>query len=478
MTGVPRARTRRRRRAYAPAPARWVSVNPSTSLSDVLARIDDSDRRVYMVGERPGGGAAGLEEWVLSSSLPDGWTAGKHYLDSARQPVMRFVRDGRAVEVHRAATWFGEGSYTTDQARAATDALTIAMQALWDDGICPLATPATTGRELLLRSLPFDLDLPVLPDDTQQLIRATSGQGRWELHAHDGDLPGLFGYDMRFGYAALLRNIGGHLVDHDDGPYVPYQRGRYHVTFQPPAAWPWHGILPVHADQGQWSYPTDGRHSTWCDSAELHVALQHGWDVTVHERMLFADADPLRGWQDKLTTIYTHSVRAARHVADGAAEQIAVSQLVRAAARSMLLHTIGSLHGRPRTLTRTVPTARSREVPKGARDLRRVAGQLVWRETADQSAWAELRRPEWSAAVWGKCRARMASHGNDRDGRRGILHTTGRVIAVRTDAIYTDQPQPGWVDDGKIGTLRPTVAIERPVPAPARQTDLLRMIRG
>ncbi len=475
------ATMQRRRRDYRPADVVYVTVTPATTLAQVLGHLPDRQAgtvRLLMVGPRPAGG---VEAWALHHPTPPHLAAAGHWLDTSRQPVLRFTREAseatggrpRTVEVHRAAAWWGEADYSTADCALAHEALAGMLRSAWDDGMAILASPATTGRDLILRSLPFGFALEPLPADLQHLIRSTGGQGRWEIVGHDGPLPGLWGYDLRFGYASMCRHVGGALQAWDDGPYVPWQRGRYLIDFEPPEAWPHVGILPAAADdEHRWDYPTSGRHTGWVDAAELHHALAWGWTVKVHARILFADADPLRTWREKLVRLW---VDADRWAADVAPEPGAGTVLVmlRHALRAIVLHTIGALHGQARYRTGSLPASRAAEVPPGATALRRVGQTLVWEERASSALWQALARPDWSTGIWGRCRARVLDHA----GRGALRLDGGQVVGIRTDGLYVTFPQ-DWPDDGAVGTLRPTVALHGPLPAPRTQTDLLRLTRG
>jgi hypothetical protein len=62
--------------------------------------------------------------------------------------------------------------------------------------------------------------------------------------------------------------------------------------------------------------------------------------------------------------------------------------------------------------------------------------------------------PEWSAEMWGRCRARLLSSPAVGGVRTGALHVPpGSVIGLRTDGL-TLVGDPGWPDDGAPGRFR------------------------
>ena len=472
--------TRRVWRRYAPRPTRFVAS--SWTLAELLDSCREQGRqRIYLVGERPGGGTYdGLLGWLLDAPLPPAWRAGAHYLGDAMLPVLRFEHvAGAKVEVLRVATWLGDGDYSCADA---ADALRLTLELLrwqWKSGdVELLGTPATTGRDLWLRTIPDDVGWPVLSPELQQLVRSTSGQGRWEHRAdqHGDTIAGLHGYDMRFSYAGLVDEIGGPLVAHDDRPcFEPYQRGRYRVSVTVPDGWDHVGLLGIPNRRGiGWEWPAEpGRtFETWADGAELHLAADHGWRFDVLERLLFADGDPLRTWRDRLVRARDE---AARREQAGRLDP-AAAKLVRDALRSLVLHTIGAFHASGSPVTRTASRADAERMmpPESAPSMTIHGDTVLWQEP-QAAVWRELAHPEWSAAVWARCRTRLLSH---RPTGTGALHVPpASVLSMRTDALYvTDDP--GWPDPGRVGLLRPTCQLDGPLPTPQTPDALHALARG
>lgn len=461
-----------------------VFTAPAATIGATLGELADDVRRVYLVGARPGAGtAAGFRSWVYGE-LPAGWSHddGGHYLESSAAPALAFTRpNGARVDVHRAASWFGEGDYSVADADDAYELVRALVEARFA-GATLLATPATTGRELFVHGVPKGREFPVLSDELQELIRSTSGQHRYdpnddELAARAGDvaeLPGLYEYDARFQYAALAWGLGVGVPLHDHGDaFAGKARARYRITFTVPRDWPYLGLLGVKEGVENWHYPRGGRarHETWCDGAELEVAAAHGWPMTIHERLIWDTGKPLDTWADKLVALRESITGADR-----------VSDLARAAVRMLVLASIGAFHGSARAKTYFAPLTAPR--PRGAdvSNLRAEGDHWVWTQRGEQG-WKSLAHPEWSAAIWARGRRRALDGPTGTRGvRAGVLHTPpAELVAVRADAIYTSSPQP-WgeppAEDGKTGRFRRVRALTGPVPAARSHVELLRRREG
>lgn len=451
--------------------------------------------RVYLTGARPGG-ARGAGAWAFAAPLPPRWSHAEHYLDGD-SPVLRFVRDdGARVEVLRAAAWLGEGDYGP---RVAHDAYQLIRELVGAHfpGASVLTTPAVTGRELVARMLPHDYAERVLSADDQELIRATCGQGRTthdvELAARAARTPQLGRLavlDCRWAYSALcwglpagepVRCLGIAASDVD-----VMARARWRVRATVPRDWsercecgaPGHarlGLLGVRdARDDPWRYPSEpgAQFETWIDGSELKVARDHGWRVDVLDGLAFTTSKlrPLDTWAKHL--------RAARDACERRADVAPeVRALARGSFRLMLIATIGAMLGAPRTITRALPRARVAEVPRDA-VTKRAGDLLIWTETAG-SAWPAMSRPEWSACIYGRCRARLLDAPTaDRATRAGALHVpAGDVLAMRTDALYLAGAPPAWPDDGRAGLFTVRADVAGPLDAP-RSTDELRALAG
>lgn len=416
-----------------------------------LAALPADVECVYLVGPRP-------ESWPLwaLSGVPEHWRADRHYYDGS--PVMRYVRpaDGRRVELHAAAVWYGAGRYTAGQAADAFDVLGAGVRRAFGYDVALLATPATLGRELFLRTIPAERAYPVLDDDEQQLLRDTSGQGRIELlPPAAAELPALWEYDGRLMYAALCwglpdgppDRVADDVLDDIDEHAPSWQR----VAVQVPRDWRQRFGLLGFRDEFGWSYPCEPAQTftTWAGGAEVLLARRHGWRVDTLRAFVWpartGRRGPLDTWAAKLVRLRADVARHAAEAGHGAE----VVALARNAVRALLLHGIGAFHGAPHRVTRSAHVLDAYTVPEGVRP--RLEGEyLIWAEHR-AAAWPALSHPEWSSTIWSRARARLLSAPL----HTGALHRdAGDVIAFRTDAVYLTAQQRRWRDDGTVGRYR------------------------
>lgn len=455
VQGAPSAVLRRTQRRHRARVTVWRQV--TAEVAQLLHELPAGTERVYICGRRPGLTAAGDRAWFLGQ-LPDGWShhPDGHYL-GGQHPVGKYLDPaGTRVEVHRAASWYGEGDYTPAQAQAAHEELADLF------GRHPLlATPATTGRELLVRTIPErEGGWPCLSADHQELVRSTSGQGRMELFTEQGQvLDGLHEYDGRFMYAGLCRQLGAGPATLHEGPgFDRYARARYLVAVQVPAGWDGPGLLGHTSPDGGWCYPSTprARFSTWADGAELHLAQRHGWTFTVQARLELADskANPLGAWAERLVKM----------------RQAAIMPMAQAALRRVLLMAVGTLHGRPHRVTRVVELADAGQVPDDS-PAQVLGGQVAY-EVSTGQAWPALAHPEWTSAIWARGRTRLLSGPTG----QGALHLgAGQLVAMRTDALYVTRRQHGWEegDDGRPGRLEYRGGRDGQLQAPTSVAELL-----
>jgi len=495
-------------------------------LVELLDGLGPDVERLYLVGDRPGGGTVdGMRAWGRAE-LPPGWSEGEHHEHHAR-PSWTYVRpSGDTVKVLRAATWFGDGQYDAQQAAGAAELLRVELARAFhsrrdggqDRGL--LDTPATTGRALILAAFPFDLELPQTPDDVRDLVRATSTQGRWQTFGPPvGDTPtlltepatlpaGVDAYDLRWAYAALCSELPGEYRGHVDGLGVAgvdheafsaggswrYTRCRVRVVGRVglvDGSWPFGiGLVPqLGADHvadacdacGRapssgasavcWPSVAGAPFDAWVDGAEAALLADVGQPFRVREALVWDRARSLDGWAEKLQTVRG---RLADRWKVDTANRPAV-KLAADAARMVLLQGIGAVHGTASSVVRTVDSVD--QVPDGADVYLTPGGELEYRQQ-QRSAWSALDRPEWSSAVWGRCRARIAWHRPQNSG--ALTVDPSALVAIRQDALYlvggtsVDHWQP---DDGRVGWLRPVEGVPGPVPWPRSGAELL-TLRG
>lgn len=479
---------RRQRRKYRDREIRFVNIEP---VSHLLAGALEGERPadvLYMLGSAPGVEALRI---IVGSDPGPGWTAQAHYL-TLPSPVLRFTHvSGHKVEIHRAAAYFGEGTYSPRVAHEAWNLLGALVRATFNEGHL-LTTPAATGRYLLARSIPGDREWPVLSEAMQGHLRATTGQGRIQMFGRTGTGP-LVQYDGRLAYGALCAKLptGEPTIDTTDRFLGWWYPARYLVRYGVPRRWdrecdcgaPGHagiGILPERQED-RWAWPADPGYSnvTWADAREVGLALSHGWRIQILERLLFPGppypaanrsngqltfAGPLDQWAKKLAALR-------RDIPD----QDGIGELVNNAVRAILLFGIGALHGAPRRVTRTVSADEARDgmIPDTATDVLPLGDRFAWTET-EPARWPEMSHPEWTTAIWARARCALLDNPTPHGGHAGMLHVPAEtVVGCFTDAIYMTN-DPGWADDGRAGRLRRVWADPDHDALPATQLELRR----
>lgn len=448
-------------------------------LTVLLAHLPPHIERVYLSGERPGDGdAAEMYRWFRAGIGGD-WERGRMFID-ADYPVLRLTQrgTGRKLDIRRAATWFGEGDYTAHEAREAMTALLPELrQQQAFSGARLLTTPGMTGLDLWDRTHSAG-QYPPLSQETQLLIAGTSGQGRIELCTlpEVESVPRFSYVDGRFMYSALTKELGTGLALHDDrDAFAGFQPGRYRVRATVPLDWGHLGLLPLSAldsyGDAVWRYPaTPGEvFETWADGAEIHLAMQRGWSVTILERILLAAPtkgmpDPLEVWTRNLVTVRN---RVSERIA---VEEYspAIGALIVGAVRNILLHGIGAFASRGRPETIIVPDGEP--LPGDAISRRFRDGVWLCTVPARLSPWTEEHRhPEWAATVWARARRRLLAHpvriGSETTLTGALAVPRANVLALRTDALYLAD-DPGWPDPGRNGVFRLKGALSGPATAP------------
>lgn len=475
-----------------------VTLPARARIDGFLTALPGDVQRVVLVGSMPGKTGPGLQSWA-TGDLPQGWSESPagHYLDPDALAARYRREDGTEVHVHRLASWVRDtdGSTRPETACHAFALLRAGLGEIFGRRrqvpgkpaeterveLAPaiLSSPASTGRELLLRSLPAGHEYPVLDPEHIGLLHHTTGQGRNELLTAEGypadELPGLYGYDMRWAYAALCRGVTGcGPATLDTGTeFLGFAPARYEVEFRVPDGWDHLGLLGVHGEG--WPSTPGTRWRTWCDARELRLADRWGWklgqDVTITRRLLLTPdkSAPLRTWADKLTEIRETWLPAQ----DAPAPVIA---LARDMTRTVLLASLGALQGRRQKVTHAVPQDRAGEIPADAA-VTVAGGMLVW-QTETAAGWREMVHPEWVGQVWAEQRCRLLDTGpKAAQASVGALHVPrSELVALRTDAVYSTT-DPGWPDGGKVGQFRRQLALTDPVPTP-RTIDALMALRA
>lgn len=448
-------------------PRRVEFLAPELSAGATLKRLDAATQTAYLVGPVP---AAGWRPWALEG-LENGWELGEHYYEGAT-PVMRYVAGGRKVELQHADAWFmGQATYTPAEAARAWALLADALPRRFDRAVL-WNTPATTGRDLWLRKIEPGRAWPVLPVSIRDLITENDGQGRIELVDHEPDeIPLLAEYDGRLMYAALAWGLPAGIPKWERGDahtYEPQTRGRYLVRVTVPRDWPQpFGLLGIKEGRDGWRYPhaPGERFMTWVDGAELELASHCGWSFEILEALTWPPYNgkgPLDSWARALVAIREQFDDARI----GPGREYA---LVRAALRSIVLHTIGSLHSRAHKVTRFAATPE--DLPAESRRVARPEPSGGFSYPVELPAkWEAMQHPELASAIWGRARRRLLAG----PGKVGALHAAGDVLAFRTDAIYVTHYQ-RWGDDGRAGRFRLKHHGAGPFPTPRTARELLNL---
>jgi hypothetical protein len=478
------------------------------SLRELADAIPAGVGTVYLCGQLPS--AAGItaangelyssfNSWLLADA-----SALEHVrLDSGATHDQTFAQVRRAggapLGLYSAASWFSTLNLSPAEAVAAHADVTRALQSQpgWENAFL-LDTSARTGLDLWRASIGMhsvngerrSLAYPVLPGDVRTLIRATEGQGRFELlppPAGTGGKASALAYlDMRLAYAApALHDLGCGPVTHDHGGgYEGFHPARCRITYHVPDGWAHLGLFMTKDASGNWIFPRSPgeMHEAWADAAELRIALgpfpsscpdcarcyrvndgaccpQHGWPFTIHERLLFTPGHkPLRTWAQKLI----------------AARDTCESEPARAAIRNILLHAIGAFHGSRRSVTRYgSPQCAPDNVP--LRAILTASGDEVytWDDPGVAPKFPDYDRPEWSSQVWAKTRARLLLH-RDFDTKHyvgALALPFDRIVAPRLDALITTA-NPEWRDSGRPGAFRVKGFVSGPLPWPREESDL------
>lgn len=438
---------------------------------------------VSWCGERPyGGDLDAFTEWREPAGR---WAVRErgHYLRDLLAPVLRYEQADRGpVDVRAGGEWFGD--HTAVSAREAYDAMAVVREVLAPRfyGARVWASPQATGTDLLLRALPEGREWVPVPDDVARHIQSVSTQGRVETFDRGpGPIPQLVEYDGRFFYAALCAELPegepmtgpgwpdpaalGYLY----GTAPEMVRGWFDIEFRAPGGWGRAGMVPWLGERG-WTWPADRRwRRGWVAGPEVERAMRWKWEVRCRRHLAWPrgrDRGPLGEWADLLV--------GAREQAELLTRGTTARTAAAAALRSILLTTVGVLHGRGHPVTRTAPYANG-SPPAGVRW--QVEGdRYVWQETAPP-ARPEFAHPEWSASIWSKCRARMLDGPAVRGVRTGALHVDPvTLLAFSVDALYLSA-DPAWPDDGRVGRLRRKALHQGPLPAPADRAELLALLR-
>lgn len=387
--------------------------------------------RVVLCGARPGTArelrawCERLGRWVLVEQ--------PHYGTSSVR--LRAACDGREVSVSWSAGWFGDASPA-----AAAEATQRVRHVVAKAGGRMVSTPATTGLGLLRAYwTKRGVSYQPAPDDVGAWIRATSGQGRFELLPRGRERGGarLVSIDARFAYAAIARSLSfgvGVPVDIGTHEPEPYAAAWCEVEFQPSERWPF-GLLGVKTDE-RWHYPTSGRWVTCAHWCEIELAREHGYAVNVRRAVVWPNRSRvLAGWASML-------IRERERAGLGGAASPEAIEAMRSAYRSIAVQTVGLLHGRENLREHVAECAD--DIPASAIGFA-PAGAGRWRYTVRTGGDPLRNHPEWTSHLWAVARCRLVRQ----------MMVTPDLVAVALDSVFTTRPATA-PDDGKVGGWRQT----------------------
>lgn len=409
----------------------YVMPGPSigATADAALAAGGGAIRHVVVCGPSAGAGRA-AREWANDTGA---WSpAGVPYLAPAAMRAALYC-DGAQVNVSRAAAWFGDVGPVT-----AAAAMRTIRHIAGRKGARVYATPGRTGAAML-RAIWHrqGVELDPCPVEVAELLRSTSGQGRFQLFepAAAGGRR-LYGVDARFQYAALAGTElpGGEPVEVVGAPADPYAPAWCEVEFEPAGPI---GVLGVPTGERRaWHWPTSGGpYVAWCSGAELMAAVRAGYRVTVRRAIVW----PVR--RRYLGEWSAYLIRE-RERAAGLPIEPAVVAAVRYGLRAMVIQTVGMMHGR--APARQCSAGHPSEIPADASRIRRSGDRWLYDMPGEPSATA-INRPEWSTAIWGLARARLAGQ---------MLAQRAPVVACALDGFYTAGKPVVADDNGRAGQWR------------------------
>lgn len=459
-----------------------------------------------------------VRAWLLVQT--PGWKVrdNGHRIKDPAVGRFQHAQTGHIVDVRLVSEWF-EVELSPKEARWAWQATEAAVQT-----ISPrqnlLNSPSRTGLSLWWSSLPGARDKskptqvpPHVSQDIADDLHRTSNQQHIEhlvagpnFTEHPDCVPLIdpaktpristfSNIDGRFMYAAQGRELGIgpgvrlgqeqarlRLLD-PTNKRARYDRAWYEVRFTVPDDWHHIGVLGVqheHRDDG-WFFPNrpGARHTTWADTSEIMVALDHGWKIEPLQGILFDTADPMRNFMEAID-------RVRDRVGTDPKLPIPLRRAVTGALRALLIQTVGGLASRGGTKT-LVADSLADVPPAFAGSAVRHGKVWVYEAPGDKREIANY-HPEISVQIWGRARAALLRTPTARsfDGWGGVLALPGSsVIGVQGDAVYTTEV-PAWSlptehgggDDDIAGRLRlkGTITGNYATPASVQARDRLKTL--
>src|SRR6266852_1546632 len=402
-------------------------------------------------------------ESYIHSSLKD-WSTVARF--SWKTSHSRYIKGGFTIDLYCTGKFFGEYKNLANIRNAYFELEEILQHKFKLKTFKFYSTPANAGRELLCASLPFDHEYKRLPDDLLELVQTNFGQGRIQVMSpkHDTLPDGLYLNDGIWMYAACLNNLPTGEPVHDNvnefahviirsgpraGQVYPHVPGFYRVQATVPTEWNHIGLLKaaMRSKDYNWQYPNEPGQTfeSWATALEIATAINHNWEVEILERIIFPNkqTNPLEVWGRKLVEL--------RESLGGDSEII---ELMRYAIRSIMLQAIGSLHRLRNFEDRVIydhepPPTNPRQWTTIAQD-DSVGSRTIRRRYEPSDYDKAFNHPEWTGAIWGNARARLANFILD------FNIPYDDIVALSTDCVWTRSYHES-VDaecDGKRGSFR------------------------
>jgi hypothetical protein len=417
----------------------------------------------------------------------------------------KYERDGFTVHIYGTGNYFGD-ERDLEAMYEAFNALEPKLERKFNaEGYKLLGdTPAQTGKELLLISLPESkpdkkIQYPHLIGKPAEIVyHNLRYQGRVETLPQKREKleNGVYIPDARFMYASCLSHPPVGPVYHDKqneflgvrtkaGKWYPACPGFYNVTVQVPDNWHHIGLIksgksksPVD-DRGY--YPNDPGvvFTNWVTAAEVTLLLNNDWPFHINERIIWPETekttDPLAVWLRQLRNFRAEIEQKLKEHGDNChCPHCKVLKLHKDMIRDIVIKSTGSFHQYmtyEKRFTPRIPGEKLHLPVTPHEIIRSNAKGIEWVEAIPLSEYRrKWMHPEWSATAWGRARTRVTAF--------ALRQPYEDVVAILTDCIVCAS-KPDWLeseDTGDPGCFREKGYIEGPLYWPKDMNDVNALI--